>query len=403
MKDKIASVVETSYRTYYGKLFAVFFNRFGVEHVNEIEDAIQNAFYKALRSWKPDQVPDNKESWLFIVARNDILNQIKKGNRTDTTTLINQQELIEDTQEDLRLNAILFLATSQNVKPKVKVLFILKNIFGLHIKEISECTLLTQEAIYKSIKRAKDSLQQAQSNTDFNEIFKNINESAISIVEEVLYAVFNIGFDSFNEKVKRIVNEDLCLEALALSKMLVEKFKRKSTKNMLSLFCFHLARIPSKINHDKLVAFNKQEKANWNQDLIKMGFHYLERPAALNKYFVEALITSKHMTATKLDEKHWDEIIDLYHLLLSLSNSPIAKLNLCYCLSKAQRHSEAKELITAIAKELPSDHVYLSLVQANIFQDSNTSNNQTAVNKILKNINQEIRREFILENFLTSK
>lgn len=402
MKDKITKVVETSYRTYYGKLFSVFFNRFGASYVNEIEDAIQNAFYKALRSWKPEQVPDNKESWLFIVARNDIINQIKKGSRADKTTLINQQELMEDTQEDLRLNTILFLATAKNVKPKVKVLFILKNIFGLHIKEISECTLLTQEAIYKSIKRAKSSLQKAPDNADLNEVFNNVNESTIAIVEEVLYAVFNIGFDSFNEKVKRIVNEDLCLEALALSKILAEKFKQKSTKNLLSLFCFHLARIPSKIHHEKLIAFDKQEKANWNQALIKLGFHYLERPVELNKYYVEALITSKHMTATRLNEKHWDEVINLYHLLLSLTNSPIAKLNLCYCLNKAKRHTEAKELIATLAKELPSDHVYLSLVKANIFQDSDAANNQTAVNEILKNINQDIRREFILENFLTS-
>ena len=81
MKNKTYSVVESSYRAFYGKLFAALFGQFGPSFVNEIEDAIQNSFYKSLKSWKPNQVPNNKENWLFIVARNDVLNQIKKESK----------------------------------------------------------------------------------------------------------------------------------------------------------------------------------------------------------------------------------------------------------------------------------------------------------------------------------
>lgn len=401
MKNKTSSVVESSYRTFYGKLFSALFSQFGANYVNEIEDAIQNSFYKSLKSWKPNQVPSNKENWLFIVAKNDVLNQIKKESRLHSETHFKTNEETKNSNEDLRLKTILFLSKAKNVSSKVKVIFILKNIFGLHIKEISECTLLSQDAIYKSINRAKKDFQQDAKDADFDLTFEQVNENEIVIIEEILYAVFNIGFDSFSEKNKSIINEDLCLEALALAKILSDKFERITTKNLLALFCFHLARIPAKVKDNKIISFFEQDKTNWNNDFIKLGFHYLEKPKKLNKYYVETLITSKHMTDTKNDIQHWNEIIKLYQLLLSHSNSPITKLNLCYCLSKAQRINEAKELLEIVENELPNEHIYLSLVKANIFRNKKTLESEKIINQVLKNINQKIRREYILENMST--
>ena len=398
MKNKTYSVVESSYRAFYGKLFAALFGQFGPSFVNEIEDAIQNSFYKSLKSWKPNQVPNNKENWLFIVARNDVLNQIKKESKLRSESHFKANEETEKLNEDLRLKTILFLSKSKDVSSKAKVIFILKNIFGLHIKEISECTLLSQDAIYKSINRAKKDFRQATRDTHFDSIFEQVSESEIEIVEEILYAVFNIGFDSFSEKIKSIINEDLCLEALALAKMLSDRFERKTTKNLLALFCFHLARIPAKIRDDKIISFFEQDKTKWNNEFIKLGFHYLDKPSKLNKYYVEALIASRHMTAIKSDIGHWSDIIKLYQLLLSLSNSPIMKLNLCYCLSKANRMEEAKALLEILESELPNEHIYFSLVKANILKNKKTVESEKIINQVLNNINQKIRREYILEN-----
>ncbi len=401
MKNETSSVIESSYRTFYGKLFSTLFSQFGANYVSEIEDAIQNSFYKSLKSWKPNQVPNNKENWFFIVARNDVLNQIKKASRLHSETHFKVNEETGNPNEDLRLKTILFLSKAKNVSSKVKVIFILKNIFGLHIKEISECTLLSQDAIYKSINRAKKDFSQATKDANFDLTFEQVAENEIAIVEEIIYAVFNIGFDSFNEKIKSIINEDLCLEALAVAKVLSDTFGRTTTKNLLALFCFHLVRIPAKVKNDKIISFFEQDKTNWNNDFMKLGFHYLEKPIKLNKYYVEALIASKHMTDTKNDIQHWNEIIKLYQLLLSLSNSPIAKLNLCYCLSKAQRMEEAKKILKIIEKELPNEHIYLSLVKANIFKNKKTMESEKIINQVLKNINQKIRREYILENMST--
>ncbi|MEX0275292.1 MAG: RNA polymerase, partial [Flavobacteriaceae bacterium] len=220
MGNNAASIVESSYRALYGKLFAALFKQFGAQHVTQIEDALQNAFHKSLKSWKPNRIPENKEGWLFIVARNDVLNQIKRQHRPIAPIISTHEAEAQDLREDLRLKTLLYIATYRTVPAKTKVVFALKNIFGLHVKEISECTLLSQEAIYKSISRAKKDFLSATGVPPFDTIFEDISEAGIALVEEIIYAVFNMGFDSFTEKSESLVNEDLCLEALALGKML---------------------------------------------------------------------------------------------------------------------------------------------------------------------------------------
>lgn len=398
MKNETTSIVESNYRILYGKLFAALFRQFGAKYVSEIEDAIQNSFYKSLKSWKPQHVPENKENWLFIVARNDVLNQIQKENRFQSSAPFWADEDPEIPNEDLRLKTILFLTKSKKVSSKTKVMFVLKNIFGLHIKEISESLLLSQDAIYKSINRAKNDFRESARDANFELTFEETTETEVALAEEILYAVFNIGFDSFSDKIKSTINEDICLEALALGKLLSTKFQTVRTKNLLALFCFHLARIPAKVQNDKFISFFEQDKSLWNEDFVKLGFHYLEKPERLNKYYLEALIASKHMMTPKPSVEHWNEVSKLYQLLLTLANSPITKLNLCYCLSKAQRTEEAIELLEMVENELPHEHIYLSLVKANIVENKKSKASDKIIIDVLKNIHQKIRREFILEN-----
>lgn len=399
MKNNPKNAIEQSFRNYYGKLFAALLNQFGSEHIDVIEDAIQNAFYKSLKSWKPNRIPDNKENWFFIVARNDVINQLKRSAKTQQGTTFNTIEDEVNTDEDLRLKTILFISKSKRISYKAKVLFILKNIFGLHIKEVSECTLISEEAIYKTIQRAKKSIHKISEEIDFGTVFKNPSQAEISIIEEILYAVFNVGFDSFNEKSESIINEDLCLEALSLTRMLSNKFKLTTTSNLLALFCFHLARVPEKIKNKKIIPFEEQDVSNWNNDLMNLAFHYLTKPEKLNIYYLEALIASKHMSELEKDVHHWNDIVALYKLILEGSNSPIVKLNLCYALSKAKKFEETRLILESLENELPEEHIYFSLVKAQFLENKTTENFENIINQTLGNINQKIRRDYILENF----
>jgi len=396
--SSVLSEVEISYRKQYGKLFSALLFQFGSSHIERIEDAIQNAFYKSLKSWKPNKVPKSKENWLFVVAKNDLLNQIGKDAKTVSLDLNLETLDEENSQEDLRLKTILLFASSTNISTQTKVIFILKNIFGLHIKEISESTLIHSDAIYKSINRAKKSFNP----NEFERLAKQktVDKTCINIVEEILYAVFNVGFDSFNEKNDSTVNDDICLEALALAKVLFQEYKTVSTSNLIALFCFHIARISTKETNKKIVPFHEQKTNNWNTKLINLGFQYMEKPQKLNRYYIEAIITSKHMTTKTFNLVYWNQITELYKLLLKITDSPIVKINLCYCLHQAERTDEAIELLEQIEKELPENHLYFSLVKADILKKKNIIESSAVIDRLLNNVSQEIRKNYIVENIM---
>lgn len=392
------STVELSYRTYYGKLFASLIKYFGAAYVNQIEDAIQNAFYHSLKSWKPDRMPENKENWLYIVARNDVLNQLKKEKNKPTVTALLSTD-VEDNlnQQDSRLQTILYLAHFTTISTQAKALFILKNIFGLQVKEISQTTPLSEEAIYKSLLRAKKSFQLGWDNNYFQNIFEITGGNELNLIEEILYAVFNIGFDSLSEKSQSIINDDLCLESLALARLMLKKYERASTSNLIALFCFHVARIPSKIDAGQLVSFYEQDRKEWNTEMMDLGFHHLAKPYQLNKYYLEAVIASKYMITTEYNQAHWDSVIVLYQLLIKLTNSPIAKLNLCYCYQKANQITDALDLLEVVEEELPKEHIYFSLVKAHIIKASDGASSDELVSNVINNITQTIRREYLLK------
>ena len=401
MSSNLLPKEETNYRAIYGKLFSGLLNQFGTDYVSEIEDAIQNSFLKSLKIWKQKEVPNNKENWLFIVARNDLLNQIKRQKENNNFSVEDTEDTSSISNEtDLRLQTIIFISTLQSVSHQAKILFVLKNIFGLSITEISDSTLINQEAIYKSINRTKKNIQfDFKGNViDLNSI--TANQQAISIAEEIFYAVFNIGFDSFSEKAENIVNEDLCLEAFALTKLMLSLHKYDSTSNLLALFCFHIARIPAKIDNGKLISFFNQNREKWNNELLNSGFHYLKKPKTVSKFYLEAVIISKYMSISKLTQNDWIDIVKLYEMMQKISQSPIVKLNYCFCLNKIGKTENALAILSEIEKELPNEHIYFSLVKARILKEINPKESDDLFISVMNKMNQKIRKEYLLENEL---
>lgn len=401
MSSNLLPKEEINYRAIYGKLFSGLLNQFGTNYVSEIEDAIQNSFLKSLKIWTQNNVPNNKENWLFIVARNDVLNEIKKQKESHNFSV----EQFEDTssisdETDLRLQTISFISALENVSNQAKILFVIKNIFGLSISEISDSTLINQETIYKSINRTKKNIQVEFNGNgiDLNSI--TANQKAISIIEEILYAVFNIGFDSFSEKTENIVNEDLCLEAFALTKLLFNQYQSDSTSNLLALFCFHIARIPAKIDNGKLISFFNQNRVKWNKELFNLGFHYLKKPKKISKFYLEAIIISKYMSISELTQNDWTDIVNLYEMMQKVSQSPIVKLNYCFCLSKIGKTENTLAILAEIEKELPNEHIYFSLVKAKILKEINPEKADDLFISVMNKMNQKIRKEYLLENEL---
>ncbi|HEU0125386.1 MAG TPA: DUF6596 domain-containing protein, partial [Flavobacterium sp.] len=329
-------------------------------------------------------------------------NQIKnKKEKHDTGVFLAEQgDQSADQQKDLRLQTILFIASMDIISAQSKIIFVLKNIFGLSVAEIQSCTLLKEEAIYKSAGRTKKSIRRQYHSKPIDLQLIGQKKETVIIAEEILYSVFNIGFDSFSEKTQDIVNMDLCLEAFSLARLLLNEFKLDSTSNLLAVFSLHSARIPAKIKNGKIIPFFDQNRSKWNAELFQLGVLYLKKPQTETRFYVEALIALKYMTIENFRENDWNDIIDLYQLLQRISPSPIVKLNCCYCLSRTGNTAAALEMLAEVEKELPDRHVYFNIIKAKIISEIDPAESADLLNSVVNELNQKIRKEYLLENEL---
>ena len=63
-----------------GRLVSLLSRRFGVHRLELCEDAAQTALLQATRSWS-SALPDNPEAWLYRVAHNHVLDELRRAKR----------------------------------------------------------------------------------------------------------------------------------------------------------------------------------------------------------------------------------------------------------------------------------------------------------------------------------
>ena len=71
----VRAAAERAARTSYGRLLALI--AANTRDVALAEDALADAFEKALRTWPADGIPDNPEGWLVTVARNRLRDLVR--------------------------------------------------------------------------------------------------------------------------------------------------------------------------------------------------------------------------------------------------------------------------------------------------------------------------------------
>ena len=70
-------MIDHLFRHQFGKMVSILTRIFGLEHLETIEDAVQDTFVAAMQSWR-DQVPDNPEAWLTKAAKNRVIDLFRK-------------------------------------------------------------------------------------------------------------------------------------------------------------------------------------------------------------------------------------------------------------------------------------------------------------------------------------
>jgi RNA polymerase sigma factor (sigma-70 family) len=358
------------FRTEFRKITAVLCKRFGIDHIETAEDIASETFLAALEAWTYKGIPESPVGWLYAVAKNKAKNHfhrnqifaekiakaIKDEAAADEINLDLSEKNITDSQLQM-----LFAICHPTIPTESQIGLALRILCGFGIDEIANALLTNKETINKRLYRAKEKLRDENVLIEFPE-GSEINKR-LKTVLTTLYLLFNEGY--YSESQDQIVREDLCLEAMRLTYMLIEneQTNQPQVQALLSLMCFHASRFEARKNErGEIVLYNDQDETLWNQELISKGSYFLHAASQgkdLSKYHIEASIAYWHTNKTDSNEK-WESILSLYNKLLQIEYSPIAALNRTFALSKV--YGREKAIAEAEKLKLEENHFYFTLL-----------------------------------------
>lgn len=331
------ALVEHFFRHEYGRLVATLVRRVGAQHVEVIEDAVQAALLAALESWPRAGLPEIPSAWLFRVAYNDLLDQLRKSARHRRLLEKVLQEspsesgpeiyLADEVQEDLL--RMLFACCDEAIPLESQLVFALKTLCGFSIREIA-LRLFTSEAnVYKRFARARSRLREHSLPTA--ELGDERYVARVGAVNKVLYLLFTEGHLSSHAELA--IRRELCDEAIRLGKVLVQSpiGQTPETFALLALMHLHMARLTARQDSTGgLLLLEEQNRELWDRPRIQVGLQWLAKSAhgdVFSRYHAEAGIAAEHCLAPSFQETRWDKVVECYELLERTSPSAIHRLN----------------------------------------------------------------------------
>ncbi len=349
--------MEHLFRRQSGKMFSVLAGLFGFGNSALIEDIIQETFLTAMKTWRAKGAPENPEAWLMQVAKNKLINELKKRSNRARLNEVFAAEKIEDKVDEIFLeerikdSQLKALLTCGNpaLKPKEQIMLTLKILSGFSDKEIASALLSTPQAVKKAIYRTKKTLQAHQ--PDFSsDLTESDIEERMETVQTIIYLIFNEGYKQTLGD--NLVNEDLCFESSRLAVLIseIEGKHQPKTFALIALIYFSLSRFPSRTDdRGSMVDLQFQDRSKWDKDLIEAGAFFLKKSRdtdALSKYHLEATIASLHCMADSFKETDWESIAYCYEKLHQILPNSVVQINYAIALSHTRDlNSGLKELV----------------------------------------------------------
>jgi RNA polymerase sigma factor (sigma-70 family) len=309
--------------------------RLGVRQLETIEDAVQSALLAALESWTTGGIPENPSAWLFRVALNSALEELRRRARRERlldkegaarTEAIEAEFLTGNPQDDLL--RMLFVCCDPSIPIESQLAIALKTLCGFDVSEIAERLFTTEANVYKRLGRARKRLRELP--FEPNQLTVEQLSSRLPAVQTVLYLIFTEGYLSHAEPA---VRRELCDEATRLTLLLAEHpgGRTPDTFALVALMHLHAARLSARQDgYGGLLLLEEQDRAQWDQRQIQMGLAWLARSAqgdAFSRYHAEAGIAAEHCLAPTFEETRWGRIVDCYALLERLTPSGLHRLN----------------------------------------------------------------------------
>lgn len=360
--EGVGPLVAHFFRHESGRVTATLTRIFGFEHLDTIEDAVQEALLKALDTWPFHGVPENPSAWVIQVARNRALDVLRRGSAwTEKRALLAGESRVagtnpstdavgyatEVTDDQLRM---IFACCHPLLSRESQVALTLKIVGGFSVQELARAFLVSDTAMAQRLVRAKRKLREAGAGMAMPPAREMADRLDAAL--DVLYLMFNEGYGATEGA--DLIRRDLCREAIRLCSILAAHPATglPRTHALAALMSFQAARLDTRVGPEgEAVLLAEQDRGDWDRQLIQRGVFHLDRAGRgddLSELHLQAEIAAHHALAASWDDTDWDRILACYDRLISMNPSPVVAVNRAVALAEARSPAEALDALDAL-------------------------------------------------------
>ncbi len=325
------------------------------------EDALQEAYARALVVWQRDGVPKNPGAWLNTVSRRIAIDRVRRDRAAalpDDLEPPPQDETADHVIEDDRLR-LLFTCCHPALSREAACALALRTLGGLTTREIARGFIEPETTTAQRLVRAKRKIREAR--IPYEVPARARLPERVDGVLSVLYLIFNEGYASAEGP--SLLRPDLVTDALRLARLTVELLPDNAEAlGLLALMLLTDARRAARVRDGEMVPLEEQDRSLWDRAQIEEGTQLLAHAVALaspGPYQVQAAIGALHDAAATAAETDWPQIAALYQALFRGTPTPVVELNAAVALGMAADLQSALDWIARIEARGELSRYYL--------------------------------------------
>ncbi len=314
---------ELAARQSYGRLLSLITAR--TRDVAAAENALAEAFARALEAWPKTGVPDSPEAWLLTTARRVAGHDARRastraGAAGAIETLYDEMEAREMPDfPDERLK-LLFACAHPAIDPAARTPLMLQCVLGLTAEVIGRAFLTPGPAMGQRLVRAKTRLRDA--GIPFRTPDPGDMPDRLEDVLAAIYAAFGAGWDMVDggQTGGGEAGAGLTQEALYLGRLVMEMLPdQPEAKGLMALMLYCEARRPARRDRSgTYVPLSAQPRDQWLEELVIEAEGLLSEAAKagrFGRFQTEAAIQSVHMQTAEGEPPNPAALVALYDLL----------------------------------------------------------------------------------------
>ena len=320
---RAARAASLAARDSYGRLLALL--SASTSDIAAAEDALADAFERALRTWPARGVPGSPDAWLLTVARNRLRDHWKSAQAQRTVPLGDELEPAAQAGEldveaipDRRLELMLVCAHPA-IERAAHTPLMLNTVLGFTAEQVGRAFAMPAPAMATRLVRAKKRIKAAR--IPFRIPDRSHLPARMTAVLEAVYGAYVIDWATTGPQARQLPSEALHL-ADVLARLVPDD---PEAHGLAALVQLSASRAPARLDPGGgFIPLHDQDPSRWDPRLIDRAHEHLRAAHArgqLGRFQLEAAIQAVHCARRLGGPTDWPTLLTLHRSLRAIAPS----------------------------------------------------------------------------------